>query len=236
MTDDKNRLSGRDATYAALDALKYPPVKLEAPGDEVVITESPPGPNIAQIDQLPFDEGSALTTKNDRGPPPRLLKPSPKHARYLVPTNDLEGHRARLREAFGNTVSDEFVKVMLGKLAEALQPNPNDELHEQTFNAALATLHSMRCRSEAQAMLGVEIIATSWAASRFLRQSQKHMTEEYIRIYGGFALKLLRVQLELMQGFDRMQRGSTTMVGIEHVEIHSGAQVVGVVNQAGKGP
>jgi hypothetical protein len=42
----------------------------------------------------------------------------------LAPTPDLEGYRARLREAFGNTMSDEFVDVMLGKVVEALKPSP----------------------------------------------------------------------------------------------------------------
>ena len=159
MTDDDEkpqRLSGRDATNAAIDAQKYPPVKVEAPGDEVHITEPGPGTDIAQL-QLEGD--ITLTPKDGRNPPPRLQKPSPQHDHYLAPTNDLEGHRARLRETFGNTLSYEFVEVMLGKLVEALKPNPFDELREETLNAALAMLHSMRCRSEVQAMLGVEIVA-----------------------------------------------------------------------------
>jgi hypothetical protein len=43
-----------------------------------------------------------------------------------------------LKEAFGNTLSDEFVDVMLGKLLEALRPSPFDQLEEATLNAALA--------------------------------------------------------------------------------------------------
>ena len=46
---------------------------------------------------------------------------------------DLAGHRARLRETFGNTTSDEFVDVMLGKLVEALRPSPFDHLDEPTL-------------------------------------------------------------------------------------------------------
>jgi hypothetical protein len=34
--------------------------------------------------------------------------------------------------AFGNTLSDEFVDVLLGKLAEALRPGPFDALEEPT--------------------------------------------------------------------------------------------------------
>jgi hypothetical protein len=59
--------------------------------------------------------------------PPRLRKPSPDHDRCVAPTADLEAHRARLREAFGNTLSDEFVEVLLGKLMELLRPNPFDQ-------------------------------------------------------------------------------------------------------------
>jgi hypothetical protein len=55
----------------------------------------------------------------------------------------LESHRKRLREAFGNIMSDEFVDVLLGKLAEALRPGPFDALEEPTMNAALAIIHSM---------------------------------------------------------------------------------------------
>jgi hypothetical protein len=51
--------------------------------------------------------------------PVRVRKPQPGNDRCVAPTTDLEAHRAQLRSAFGNTMSDEFVDVMLGKLLEA---------------------------------------------------------------------------------------------------------------------
>ena len=51
-----------------------------------------------------------------------------------------------MREAFGNTLSDEFVDVILGKLVEALRPGLYDQLEEATLNAALATIDSMQPR------------------------------------------------------------------------------------------
>jgi hypothetical protein len=51
----------------------------------------------------------------------------------------------------------------------------------------------MRPRSELQALLAVQIIATGFAALRFLRQSHRHMTDDYINVYGGYAIKLLRL-------------------------------------------
>ena len=66
---------------------------------------------------------------------------------------DLAGHRARLRETFGNTTSDEFVDVMLGKLVEALRPSPFDHLDEPTLNAGLALIDSIQPRSEMDALI-----------------------------------------------------------------------------------
>jgi hypothetical protein len=136
-----------------------------------------------------------------------------------------------LREAFGNTLSDEFVDVALGKLVEALRPGPFDHLEEATLNAALATVDSMQPRSELQALLAIQIVATGLAGMRFLRQSQTQMTADYIDIYGNFAIKLLRLQSEMLAAFERYQRGSKQTVEVRHVHIHAGAQgVVGIVN------
>ena len=167
----------------------------------------------------------------DRKVPPRVRKPLPRNDQWKAPTPDLEGHRKRLREAFGNTLSDEFVDVILGKLVEALRPGLYDQLEEATLNAALATIDSMQPRSELQALLAVQIIATGFAGLRFLRQSHRQMTEDYINVYGGYAIKLLRLQNEMIQTFDRYRRGNKQTVEVRHVHIHSGGQgVVGIIN------
>jgi hypothetical protein len=49
--------------------------------------------------------------------------------------------------------------------------------------------------------------------------------------YGNFAIKLLRLQNEMIQIFDRYRRGNKQTVEVPHVHIHSGAQgVVGIIN------
>jgi hypothetical protein len=73
--------------------------------------------------------------------------------------------------------------VILGKLVEALRPGLYDQLEEATLNAALATIDSMQPRSELQALLAVQIIATGFL--RFLRQSHRHMTDDYINVVQG---------------------------------------------------
>jgi hypothetical protein len=151
----------------------------------------------------------------------------------MAPTGDLESHRKRLREAFGDTLSDEFAAVILGRLVQALRPGPWDLLDKATLNAALAIIDSMQPRSELEALLAVQIVATGFSGLRLLRDSQTHLTEDYIGVYGSYAIKLLRLQTDLLQAFRRYQSGSKQMVEVRHVHIHSGSQgVVGIVNAA----
>ena len=57
------------------------------------------------------------------------------------------------------------------------------------------------------------------------------MTEDYIDVYGGYAIKLLRLQNEMIQTFERYRRGNKQTVEVRHVHIHSGGQgVVGIIN------
>jgi hypothetical protein len=86
----------------------------------------------------------------------------------------------------------------------------------------------------------VQIIATGFAGLRFLRQSHRQMTEDYIDVYGGYAIKLLRLQNDLIQTFERYRRGNKQTVEVRHVHIHPGGQgVVGIINplddRAGRG-
>jgi hypothetical protein len=84
-------------------------------------------------------------------------------------------------------------------------------------------------------LIAVQIAATGFAGLKFLRQSQHNMDEIYVGVYGGYANKLFRLQLDMIQALDRHRRGSTQSVEVRHLHIHSGAQgVVGIVNAAGE--
>jgi hypothetical protein len=212
----KPRISGKDAVQVAQDMANRGPIRLVAP---------------SALEEVPSAPVPSAASEQGRKAPPRVRKPLPASDQCLAPTPDLESHRKRLREAFGDTMSDEFVDVILGKLIEALRPGLYDHLEEATLNAALATIDSMHPQSELEAVLAVQIIATGFAGLRFLRQSYRHMTEEYIEVYGGHAIKLLRLQNDMIQTFDRYRRGNKQTVEVRHVHIHSGGQgVVGIVN------
>ena len=67
--------------------------------------------------------------------PPRV-KDHPVHDQFSsCATPDLAGYRAELREAFGDTMSYEFVDVMSGKVIEALKPSPFD--HTDSIQRAI---------------------------------------------------------------------------------------------------
>ena len=139
----KTRISGKEAARVAEDMAKPGPIRVV---EAVSASEAQEAPGA-----LVPSPGSEL----DRKVPPRVRKPLPRNDQWKAPTPDLEGHRKRLREALGNTLSDEFVDVILGKLVEALRPGLYDQLDEATLNAALATIDSMQPRSELQALLAV---------------------------------------------------------------------------------
>jgi hypothetical protein len=118
-------------------------------------------------EKLPAPVDDQPDANERRRAPPRVRKPSATHDQYLAATPDLAGYRARLREAFGNTMSDEFVDVMLGKVVEALKPTPWDQLEETALNAALAIIDSADFGSELEALIAVGIVAKGLASLRF---------------------------------------------------------------------
>ena len=102
----KQRISGKEATQVAVDMAKRGPIRLIA-GNE----GQEPASALVRSGG-PEQDGKA---------PPRVRKPSPLNDECIAPTPDLESHRKRLREAFGKTMSDEFVDVILGKLVEGAE-------------------------------------------------------------------------------------------------------------------
>jgi hypothetical protein len=229
--ETKTRISGKEAAHVALEAQKYGPLHIDGSDNSVPNSETTP-----TMAKLPVPVSDASEVSERRKAPPRVRKPSPQHDQCLAPTPDLEGYRARLREAFGNTMSDEFVDVMLGKVVEALKPNPFDQLDEPTLNAALAIIDSAQCRSELEAFIAVEIVATGFSGLRFLRQSHRNMTEDFIDVYGNYANKLLRLHLDLIQALNRHRRSHKQTVEVRHVHIYPGAQgMVGIVNAGSEG-
>jgi hypothetical protein len=174
-----------------------------------------------------------LPVEGHRKGPPRVRKPSSSHDVIHAATIDTDAHRAELREAFGATLSDQFVETMMGKLISGLRPNPFDVLEEATLNAALAVIASFKPESELEAFLAAQAVVAGFSAFRMMELSQRHLVEENIAVYGGYADRLLKIQNQLIETLNRHRRGNSQTVNVIH--IHRGGQgVVGVIN-AGKG-
>lgn len=209
----KSRIRGRDAAWAAVKMAERRSVPLQA--TDVV------GPHLP-----------VLVVEGHRKRAPRVRKPSSSHDAIHAPTGDTDAHRAELREAFGETLSDQFVEVMMGKLISGLRPNPFDVLEEATLNAAIAVITSVKTTSELEALLATQAAVAGFSAFRMLELSQRHLGEENIAVYGTFAVKLIRLQNEMIETINRHRRGNSQSIVVKHVHIHPGAQgVVGIVNQ-----
>jgi hypothetical protein len=125
---------------------------------------------------------------------------------------------------------------MLTQLVSALRPGPHDVLEEATLNAAIAMVASVKPQSELEALIAVQIVATGFSGLKFLQHSQRHLDEAFIGVYGGYATRLLRLQLELIQALDKHRRGHNQTVEVRHVHIHPGGQgVVGIINSGKDG-
>jgi len=122
---EKMRISGKIATEVALQARKRRPIKL-----------------LGADGALPSAQPS---TEHDQGnrAPPRVRKPSPSNDQCVAPSPDLESHRQCLRQAFGNTLSDEFVEVMLGKLEAANVPVAIQKVDEKSYGVGVDGLLGM---------------------------------------------------------------------------------------------
>src|SRR6516162_3118896 len=107
-----HKISGRDACYMAIESSKRKPISLEQADDHAAPSAEGQVPTFSQVGC------------SSRLPPPRVRKPQINHDSCLAPTPDLEMHRAAMRKTFGDTLSNEFAEVMLGKLVAALRPGP----------------------------------------------------------------------------------------------------------------
>ena len=121
---------------------------------------------------------------------------------------------------------------MMGKVISGLRPNACDLLEEATLNAALATVASLRPESEIEALMSVQAVIAGFSALRMLELSQRHLGEEHIAVYGGYANKLIKLQNDLLQILHRRRRGGSQSIEVKHVHFHPGAQgVVGIINR-----
>jgi hypothetical protein len=185
----------------------------------------------SQSERQVDNTSSRSTDEAAKTAPPRVGKLGPYGDVTPAAKAELQAHKAEFREVFGETLSDEFVDEMLTQLGSALAPGPWDALEPATLNAAIALIASIKPHTELEALFAVQIAATGFASLRFLQLGQRHLEDAYIDVYGGYATRLMRLQVELIQALDKHRRGNKQTVEVRHVHIHPGGQgVVGIIN------
>ena len=98
----RRHISGLEATRMAIESDKRGPLQLE-PLPEDGAASVPPTTTGSAAPAPAIPQANAL-----RKAPARVRKPSQNHDRCIAPTADLEAHRGVLRQAFGDTIADEF--------------------------------------------------------------------------------------------------------------------------------
>jgi hypothetical protein len=165
-------------------------------------------------------DGSGRTTSTRRGYRPAQKTAAGSQAvgvsrRHLRADS---GSRNAPRDVTFGTLSEEFADTIMGKIISGLRPNPYDVLAEATLNAAIATVASLKPESEIEALLAVQAVIAGFSALRMMELSQRHLGEENIAVYGGYANRLIRLQNELLQNLDRRRRGNSQSIVVKHVQ------------------
>lgn len=122
----------------------------------------------------------------------------------------------------------------MGKLISGLRPNPFDVLEEATLNAAIAVIASLTLKSEFEAFLATQSVIAGFSGLRMMELSQRHLGEEQIAIYGGYANRLLKLQNELIDTINRHRRGNSQTVTVVHIHQRDGG-MVGVIAKGDTG-
>jgi hypothetical protein len=138
---------------------------------------------------------------------------------------------AKLNASMGTTEWP-FANKILGELMNSACAGSNSQpLAEHDLNAALAGMHGIGPKDEAEAMLAAQMIATHTAAMSALRRLKGVENIPQQDSNGNLAVKLLRTYALQLETLARYRGKGQQKVTVEHVHVHSGGQaIVGAVN------
>jgi hypothetical protein len=125
---------------------------------------------------------------------------------------------------------------LLSHLLNGTHADSNKPLDDATANGALALMHGLAPRDEAEAMLCAQMIATHAAAMDSMRRARQETFLHARDSHSNFAVKLLRTYAAQMEALKRYRSGGEQKMTVEHVHVHPGAQaIVGNVSRSGEG-
>jgi hypothetical protein len=144
--------------------------------------------------------------------------------------------KAKLQASMG-TVEWPFANKLLGELLSATcERSAAPQVLVEDVNAALAAMHGMTPKDEAEAMLVAQMLATHSAAMIALRRLKAAENIPQQDSNGNLAVKLLRTYAIQLEALARYRGKGQQTVRVEHVHVHSGGQaIVGAVATGGRG-
>lgn len=178
---------------------------------------------------------AAERVRNRKPSPGVSSDETPGRQQIAAAHSDQAGWDAHLRDAFG-TASHDFAGQTLLQLCGVMQPDQSKHIAAAQINAALAAVHGIAPRDEAEAMLAAEMAGTHAVAMTMLRRAHSAQTVDGLREYGNLASKLLRTFTAQTEALAKLRRGGEQTVRVEHVHVHEGGQaIVGNVSHMGGG-
>jgi hypothetical protein len=131
-----------------------------------------------------------------------------------------------LMEAFGTT-SPHFQNHMMCELLDAACIRNNGSiLSQDDVNAVVAAMHGINPQDEVEAMLASQMVATNFAALRFMQQLKNSETVIQQDSSGNIVIKLLRTYTAQMEALQRYRGKGQQKMTVEHVHVHAGGQAI----------
>jgi hypothetical protein len=168
-----------------------------------------------------------------RSPAPKMkvrhVPPEPVYIEADHPDEPL--WQAKLNASMGTTERAFAKKVLSNLLETACAGSPSKAVPQEDLNAALAAMHGIGPRDEAEALLAAQMVATHTAAMSALRRLKGAENIPQQDSNGNLAVKLLRTYALQLEALARYRGKGQQKVIVEHVHVHSGGQaIVGAVN------
>ena len=149
--------------------------------------------------------------------------------------DDHDGWEARMQDAFG-TSGRAFAVAEIARLVRAATVR-DGKLDQTRFDSLLAVIDGARPANEIEAMLASQIAVTHSLAMDFLLRAKNADQIPQFDSAGRLAAKLLVAFAGHVELLNKLKRGGSQTVCVEHVHVHPGGQaIVGNVSTGGREP
>jgi hypothetical protein len=199
-------------------------------------TNPPAAPAIAKYTRTPaeldlVEQQRQRRERQSQAPKVKVQHAPPEPVHIEPDHSDKHLWLAKLNASMGTTEWPFANKLLSNLIETACAGSPSKVVPQEDLNAALAAMHGIGPRDEAEAMLAAQMVATHTAAMVALRRLKGAENIPQQDSNGNLAVKLLRTYALQLEALSRYRGKGQQKVIVEHVHVHSGGQaIVGAVN------